>query len=501
MEYKKRYLGIKAFGIARVSDPKQVSALPAQKRRLYDYAKDRGLDLEYYEFNESAYSGDREKFLSIVDKIMAYDKYCVIVFDKIDRLTRNGTDATVDKLKQCVKDGILELHFPSDGLFLSKASPANDYFRLGMGTVAAEYYSLSNRDNVNRIIEDRIAEGQYMGRAPIGYKNVPIDEHHSDIIIDKEREPMIKKAFEMRLEGFSLKEIADEMNRIGLRSNTYKMTKITKAQLSYMFQNKFYCGQMYYRKQHYPHRYPVYISTEEYDAIQEITKGKRRNYAHDVHKNEYLFNGIIKCACCGCSMSSYEKKGHIYLKCSGGHGICRNHASEADLVTQVESILDGFKIDESIAEHISAEIRQRDVHEFEVREATRKSLKNECQILARRKKVLYMDRLDGRITIDEYDKIASDIDEEMKEKEAQIMMTEEKDISDATTASYLLELAKRAGALFRNSRPEQKRQILSLVLSNLQVDQKRLQFNLLEPFKSLSNCANSQKWLPRSDSN
>ena len=258
---------------------------------------------------------------------------------------------------------------------------------------------------------------------------------------------------------------------------------------------------MYYRKEYYPHRYPVYISIEEYDAIQEITKGKRRNFAHDVHKNEYLFNGILKCACCGCSMSSYEKKGHVYLKCSGGHGICRNHASEADLVAQVESVLDGFRIDESIADYISSEIRQRDIHDIEVRNATRNTLKHECEILERRKKVLYLDRLDGRITVDEYDKIADEIEEELKEKQAQIMMTEEKDISDATTASYLLELAKRAGALFRNSKPEQKRQILDIVLSNLKVEQKRLHFNLLEPFKSLSNYANSQKWLPRPDSN
>ena len=35
----------------------------------------------------------------------------------------------------------------------------------------------------------------------------------------------------------------------------------------------------------------------------------------------------------------------------------------------------------------------------------------------------------------------------------------------------------------------------------VEIDQKRLNCNLLEPFKTLLNCANSQKWLPRSDSN
>lgn len=74
-----------------------------------------------------------------------------------------------------------------------------------------------------------------------------------------------------------------------------------------------------------------------------------------------------------------------------------------------------------------------------------------------------------RITVDEYDKFASDIDEELKGKQVQIMKTEEGDMNDTITATYLLKLAKKARILFRNSKPERKRQILSLVLSNLEV--------------------------------
>ena len=58
--------------------------------------------------------------------------------------------------------------------------------------------------------------------------------------------------------------------------------------------------------------------------------------------------------------------------------------------------------------------------------------------------------------MDEYDKFASNIDEELKGKQAQIMKTEEDDMNDTITATYLLELAKKAGTLFRNSKPEQK---------------------------------------------
>ena len=60
--YDKRYDGIKAFMIARVSDPSQREALPAQKYKLTDYQKRLNFNAEYHEFDESAFKEDREKF-------------------------------------------------------------------------------------------------------------------------------------------------------------------------------------------------------------------------------------------------------------------------------------------------------------------------------------------------------------------------------------------------------------------------------------------------------
>ena len=105
MDDKKRYAGVKAFGIARVSDPKQIEALPAQRRKLNDYSRSLGLDMEYFEFNESAYSGDREKFLAIINKILSHKEFYVILFDKIDRLVVLPPDAVCGERagQQCLR--------------------------------------------------------------------------------------------------------------------------------------------------------------------------------------------------------------------------------------------------------------------------------------------------------------------------------------------------------------------------------------------------------------
>ena len=56
--------------IARVSDVEQRQALPAQKLRLESYAqKFAGFEIEYFEFDESAYKDSRQKFAKLIQKI------------------------------------------------------------------------------------------------------------------------------------------------------------------------------------------------------------------------------------------------------------------------------------------------------------------------------------------------------------------------------------------------------------------------------------------------
>ena len=56
MSYRNnKYAGMKAFLIARVSDPSQIEALPGQILRLKKYADQLGLDGELFSFDETAY--------------------------------------------------------------------------------------------------------------------------------------------------------------------------------------------------------------------------------------------------------------------------------------------------------------------------------------------------------------------------------------------------------------------------------------------------------------
>ena len=69
------------------------------------------------------------------------------------------------------------------------------------------------------------------------------------------------------------------------------------------------------------------------------------------------------------------------------------------------------------------------------------------------------------------------------------------------TIANLLKLAANVDELFKSSKPAVKNQILRLVVSNLNIQQKRLNFHLLEPFATLVDLDSRSVWCPRLDSN
>ena len=163
---------MKLILIARVSDPEQRKALPAQKLKLKTYAACIDPSAEYYEFQESAHRDTRLKFARLVEHIKAQKEQVAVVFLRVDRFTRDQSQEEVKTLTQLVKTGRIELHFPDDGLIVTKDSPATDLFRLSIGMALSKYYSDTIRDNVARRYAQMLHDGIWVGMAPLGYLNV-----------------------------------------------------------------------------------------------------------------------------------------------------------------------------------------------------------------------------------------------------------------------------------------------------------------------------------------
>lgn len=510
MKEQASYEGVKAFLIARVSDPRQTDALPAQKLRLDAYSNRLKLNSEYFAFDETAYKEDRQKFHEIVDNIQKYPNFCIVVFDKIDRFTRDASSDIVRIMKGLVKEGKIELHFPSDNLIYHKNSPASDKTRLGMGMVFGEYYSSAISDNVKRRQEQKLHDGEFPGKAPIGYKNVNITDDNcniikKDIVPDPMRSKYIVKAYEMRLEGESFRAIAHQLKEDGLRANTKQHGTVSQSQIMTMLINPFYYGVMRYNGKEYPHKYQPLITKRLFDKVQLLNDNRNNNSYKTLTHNTFTFSGIIRCATCGCSYSSYEKKGRVYLRCTRARSATINchqpPIPESELLPQIDDILERLAISDSVINEVISILKDKhDNIQLYYRDAI-KDTRNRITTIEKRLDILYEDRLDGRITTTSYDKYVTKYKAEKEELEYKLVEYTNNDKSFVLTAEHLLRLAQNAQTIFKNSQPVQKNKILKALLANAEIDQKRLQLHLLKPFDKLLSATKTQNWLRRPDSN
>jgi site-specific DNA recombinase len=491
----------KAFLIARVSDPEQRQALPAQVLRLEKYGKDKGYDYEMFEFDESAYKDNRKTFGNIVKSIQDYPNECIVVFDKIDRYTRDSSADEVKILNKLREDGKIEIHFPSDNLCVTKNSGAPDLFRLGIGVALARYYSDSIRDNVKRRFEQKLNDGEWPGKAPIGFVNHRISDKETTVLIDPERAGYIKKAFQLRLVGTPYRGIAAQLKADGLRNNTAKRTAIGQSYVEQILKNPFYYGVMRYNGKLYPHKYEPIISRKMFDKVQAVNeqRGTNRTKKQSI---DYTFNGLLKCGSCGCSVSSYTAKGNVYMQCSKGKGPCKQiHIKEKDLVPQVAELVGKLEMNEDIINYVIDELRKHHDNQQLYYANAIEQTRSEYDTIQKKLGILYEDRLDGRITLNDYDEYVKDLKARQEQLDDQLVNLTHNDKSFLLTSSYLLEVATKAPKLFQSSKAALKSKLLRFLLSNLVIQDKKLVFNLKAPFDVISECSQNQTWLRGLDSN
>ena len=474
--------------IARVSDVEQRKALPAQRQRLENYAKQLGGPYEYFEFDESAYKEARQKFSQLVEKIRTLDHFAIIVFDKIDRFTRDASQSEVRIMGGLVEKGKIEMHFPSDNLAITKDSPATDLFRLGIGMLLAKYYSDASRDNVKRRFEQMLNDGIWVHRAPTGYKNVITggtpQRPTKDIEVDQAKAHFVVKAFEIRAQGISYGMIAKELGKMGFSSNVAGNKPPTKAFLERMLNNKFYYGVMTHSGRDYPHKYEPLIERSLFNQCQSV-RDKRKHDKTKYDSIDYTFKKIVSCGVCGRAVSPFKARNTVYLRCASAGKCGDPNTAESLVIDPVSADMSFVGIPEEWLEQIITELRKRHDDQQQYYGKNIEQTRAEYDRLKLKMKRLYDDYLDGRITQQTHDDYANEMESRQQELNDRLKVLTKDNKSFQVTASYLLDLAQRAELLFKTSDEGLRQKLLEYVLSNIELKDKKLSYMFNNPFGTI----------------
>ena len=199
---------MKAIILARVSteDQKETgSSLQAQIERMQSYCERKGFEIiEQFSFDETAYRTKRDEFDNILKKIQESKEKLAVCFDKVDRFSRNVFDKRVAILYDLAMQGKIELHFTSDNLVITSDISAVEKFHFGINLGLAKYFSDAISDNTRRSFELKRRLGDWMGPAPIGYKNVPLDEEkrlRKDIVPEPDKGHLVQALYQLYAMG------------------------------------------------------------------------------------------------------------------------------------------------------------------------------------------------------------------------------------------------------------------------------------------------------------
>jgi DNA invertase Pin-like site-specific DNA recombinase len=200
---------------ARVSSKEQEKegfSIPAQLKLLKEYAAAHGLAVaqEYIDVETAKQTG-RAAFGEMVAYLKARPSVRVMLVEKTDRLYRNLKDwVTVDELD-------VEMHFPKEGVVLSRESRSSEKFMHGIKVLMAKNYIDNLSEEARKGMQEKAEQGIWPTKTPLGYRNIIGPDGKKIIANDPSQSPIVAQLFEWYARGdISLKEAARKANAAGL---------------------------------------------------------------------------------------------------------------------------------------------------------------------------------------------------------------------------------------------------------------------------------------------
>ena len=266
----------------------------------------------YNVYTDAGFSGastDRPALQKLIKDVQNLDK--VLVY-KLDRLSRSQKDTLMLIEDVFLKNG-------TDFVSMTENFDTSNSFGKAMIGILAVFAQLEREQIKERMIMGQMArakQGKFHGsdRVPIGYDYVD-----GELVVNEYEKLQVQKVFELYAQGFSLKEISNQMS-------DYKGSHWYVKKIRDVLSRKTYLGYTKYQNNWYKGTHEPIISQELFDKVQEIRQRKQISHAdynrRDGRANSYL-GGYLVCGNCGGKYSKtmqIKKSGTYYYYTCNSRG-------------------------------------------------------------------------------------------------------------------------------------------------------------------------------------
>lgn len=459
----------KAVSYCRVSTKDQETgySLDSQEKLLKEYQKDKFTIAKTYRISESASGRQIRKTFNEMLAYVTKNKIPVILCEKIDRLTRNPKDAgTIDEWVR--EDSRREVHFVKESFIVNGNTKAHESLVWNMKVAIAKFYSENLSEEVRKGQKEKIAQGWFPTRSPLGYKTIG-EEGNKTHIIDEEYAPYIRQMFEWYATGnYSLTKLYKALHDKGMRSRSGKRVPLSK--IHSMLQDPFYYGKMRWKGVVYPALHEPLIEKDVFDKVQTLLR-RKTNSPH-LAKHNPLFKSKIQCEHCGGLLTWYFKKGHWYGHCNN-HGEYKKCAGKTcvrqdRLEDQYKDVFDVIAPrNEEVLLEIENILREEHADRIKERETEAARLNGLLANTRQQKDKYYEAKINREVPLDYCERKIAECTSEEEALEATLERLGDKNDELLQLGLAVHELAHKSKEIYETAVVDDQRLLLSQLFTNL----------------------------------
>jgi hypothetical protein len=363
----------------------------------------------------------------------------------------------------------------------------------------SKYYVDNLSVNVKRGMRKKIEMGWLPNLAPLGYRN---DRDTSTIVIDPDRFPLLRRAWELLLTGaYSVRQINTIVNtEWGFRTPVRKKSggrPFSLAGTYRMFGNPFYAGVLDWYGGWKPGKHEPMVTLEEFNRVQTILHRPARTKPET---HAFAYTGLIRCSC-GLAITAEEKikpsgRRYVYYHCTRrARPRCNEPSVRVEVIDEhIWAFLQNIQIPESVERLLAEAIRKGDAESRELKE---KKLASATQALGKTRqelRTLTDLRVRELISDEEYVERRG----ELQKRELESQQAIHNCGSDAPLMSELVGsvvlLKKYAADWFLEGNREDKRLFLQSICSNSVLSGGLLSIQARIPFEHVEKPVDCLYW-------
>ena len=339
----------------------ELNSLTNQKNILVEYAKTNGHEIigESFDDNVSGMHFNREGINKIYEQVEQNNIEAIIVKD-MSRLGRHKTQTAL--FIDYLREHDVRVLSVTENL---DTSNEDDDLIIGFKGLFNDMYARDISKKVRAGMVQKQKKGFVM-IPPLGYFK---DKNTNQVVVVEEHAQIVRRIFDMYLEGYGFSAIARIFNEEGIKSPAYYQKQLFGKNLGYnkpkiglkylwdntgvkrILQNEFYIGTLTCHKtynnkithirkdvpkeEQYVHENFVtpIISKEKFELVQKMIEQKKKgNVRASAGKPCHRYSGLLECGDCGSTFVAIKRKWRdkplrIEYACNGYHRYGKENCS------------------------------------------------------------------------------------------------------------------------------------------------------------------------------